>query len=386
MHVLWLNENAHALGGAERYVHDTARLLAARGHRSTLAYDVASRVDADWLRPFEGAYPLVDLTRQVRELRPDVIYAHRISEGRVVEELAALAARTPVLRFFHDHKLFCLREHKYTAIGRRTCTATVGAGCYACLGFAQRAEAFPGVRLVSVSALRRDQRRSAGLSGFVVGSRYMADHVAAHGFPQEKIHRIPLAVAPTPTREPGAVERDLVLFVGQLVRGKGLDVLLRATARGRHRLVVVGDGRQREELVALARGLGVEARVTFTGALPRGAIDDWLARARCLAMPSRAPETFGLAGLEATARGVPVVGSDVGGMGEWLAHEVNGLRVPAGDVDALALALGRIVEDDALARRLGHGAVARHRAAFLPERHVDQLEALLGRLHAARAA
>src|SRR5690349_10441151 len=105
MLVVWIHEIASRRGGAERYVADTASLLAARGVRSTLLYDVKSRVDPAIVRAFDGAYPLVDLPRQIAELAPDVIYAHGLGDERIAGELASMPA--PVLRFFHDHKLFC---------------------------------------------------------------------------------------------------------------------------------------------------------------------------------------------------------------------------------------------------------------------------------------
>jgi glycosyltransferase involved in cell wall biosynthesis len=382
MDVTWIHERADGQGGAERYIRETAAHLGARGVRSTLLYGVAARPERDFLAPFAGAYPIVDLRRQLQELAPDAIYVHQLATEDAAPVIAA--ARAPALRHFHDYDLFCLRRHKLTAVSHASCTRTVGLGCYACLGFVRRGPGPAPLRLVSVASLRRAQRRTQALEGFVVGSRFMGEHVAAHGFDAGRIHVLPLYAEPPAAAPEPARERDLVLYVGQLVRGKGVDVLLRAVSRTRAavRLAVVGDGPQGGELRALAAGLGIAARVTFVGRVAPDAVAAFYRRARCLALPSRWPEPFGLVGVEAMSHGLPVVASDVGGVREWLADGHTGIAVPWGDAGALARALDRLVADDALARTLGERGRARHRERFLPEHHVAPLHALLRRVAA----
>ncbi|MFO0755131.1 MAG: glycosyltransferase family 4 protein [Byssovorax sp.] len=361
------------MGGAERYVHETAALLRARGVRSTLLYQVESRVDPAYISPFEGAYPLVDLATQLAELRPDVVYAHRLAEGPLIDALAS--SSVPVLRFFHDHKLFCLREHKYTAVGHHTCRDPAGLRCYPCLGFVRRGSGKLPVELVSLGALLRDQRRNQGLSAFAVGSRYMRGQLVEHGFSPDRVRVLPLYVTPPSSVPAARRERDLVLFVGQLVRGKGVDLLLRAAAaaRSRPRLLLVGDGRQADEIRALTGELGLGSRVEMIGAVAPSALPELYARARCLAMPSRSPETFGLSGLEAMAHGLPVVAADVGGIGEWLREGEGGVFFPSGDVGALARAIDRMIEEPDLAEEIGRRGVEAHRRRFLPEHHLAAL-------------
>lgn len=400
MHIAWINESAFSLGGAERYVRETADHLRERGVRSTLLYDVKSRVDPTYLASFDGAFPLVDVARQLRELAPDAIYMHRIPDEGDASIIAS--SGVPTLRFFHDHKLFCLREHKYTAVGQTTCTDTVGLNCYTCLGFVQRSAEFPSVKLVSVASLARAQRANRAFTGYVVGSKYMGDHIEAHGFSRSKIHVVPLfasgrrAGATRGVSAEGAVsvterEPGLVLFVGQLIRGKGVDILLRAFAdalgRGTDlRLLIVGQGRQEGELRALSSELGLDARVTFTGKIAPTELSSYYERADFLVQPSRIPETFGLTGVEALAAGLPVIASDSGGVREWLEDGRNGIAVPSCDVPALSAAITRLATDRALRDRLAARAPETHRERFLPEHHVNRLYALFERVTASKEA
>src|SRR5512137_20932 len=104
MHVVWLNDRANLEGGAERYVFETAQLLRSRGHRSSLLYDPEFSSNPTVLSAFDAAFPAVDVPAQIRALGGDVVYAHQIGRERVERALGVSPA--PVVRFFHDHRLF----------------------------------------------------------------------------------------------------------------------------------------------------------------------------------------------------------------------------------------------------------------------------------------
>ena len=282
LQVAWINALASPVGGAERYIAATADRLRGEGVRSVLLYEASSPVWPEMTAAFDGAFPIVDLPRQLAALGPDVIYAHQLGDPRLVPALAATGL--PVLRFFHDHALFCLREGKYTTLRGEPCTRTVGAGCYPCLGFVRRSDAWPGLRLRTVAGLRGEERENMALTGWVVGSTYMAEHVAAHGFERSRIHVLPLWVAePSPAADV-AREPDLLLSVGQLIRGKGHDVLLEAMARLTvpARLAIAGTGRLAAALEEQATALGLGARVTFLGRLGAHELASYYRRATCV--------------------------------------------------------------------------------------------------------
>ena len=381
MHVLWVNDHAAFQGGAERYVHGTAALLAARSVHSSLLYDVDTPVDPAFARAFgRGAFPMVDLPRQVASLRPDIIYVHRLGDRGRLGQLRDCGV--PIVRFFHDHQLFCLREHKYTGFGHETCTRSVGLHCYACPGFLHR-RPDRSLHVRTLRDLRSEQADNRRLDAFVVGSSYMADQVADHGFARERITVLPLFTESRPAQPTStARERDLLLFVGQVVRGKGLDVLLRALAATRHaaRLAVAGSGAQLDEARALASTLGLGARVAFLGSLDPSQLEVLYARAVALVVPSRSPETFGLVGLEAMQRGVPVIASRVGGMGEWLREGETGLGFPSGDATALANAIDWVLDHPDAAASMGGVGRARVESLFHPDRHLDGLVGLFGEI------
>lgn len=178
----------------------------------------------------------------------------------------------------------------------------------------------------------------------------------------------------------GAFRRDagidpaatVVGYSGQLIPRKGLDVLIRAAARllpSRPHLLFVALGRipagstvdYRAQYEALTRELGVADRVRFLGFRPdvRAAVLDF----DILALPAR-QDPFPRSIIEAMALGTPIVASRAGGIPEMIDHETHGLLVPPGDVDALASAIGALVDDPARRRELATAALARVRQHF----------------------
>lgn len=164
-----------------------------------------------------------------------------------------------------------------------------------------------------------------------------------------------------------------VLFVGRLVERKGVDVLLDAAARlaPRHdlRLVIVGDGPERERLETHAANRGLGGKVQFRGRISPAELERAYASAQVCVLPAvvdRRGDTEGLGVvlLEAMSCGVPVIGSDIGGITDIIAEGVTGLLVAPGDPGALAAAIERLVRDPELARRLGESGYRRVQEEF----------------------
>jgi len=183
-----------------------------------------------------------------------------------------------------------------------------------------------------------------------------------------------------------------VTCVARLVEKKGIDLLVDAVAllarRGRSvPVLIVGDGPERDALAARAAALGVAELVTFTGAVDSDGVAAAYARASMVVLPCRVSADGDRDGLptvltEALARALPVISTDVVGIPELVQHERTGLLVPPEDGPALARAIERLLDDDALGRRLGSAGRALVADAYSPE---AATHALLGAFAAGRA-
>jgi glycosyltransferase involved in cell wall biosynthesis len=178
----------------------------------------------------------------------------------------------------------------------------------------------------------------------------------------------------------------VVLFVGRLDTQKRVDVLIRAFAKvlakvPEARLACAGSGPRLEEYRALARELGVADKVAFLGA--RSDVPALHRAASAFALPSAA-EGLPNALLEALACGTPSVATAIPGTTDVVSHEKEALLVPLDDADALADALARVLEDEALARSLARAGRERIMAEFDMERVTDQYLALFQELARAK--
>lgn len=134
------------------------------------------------------------------------------------------------------------------------------------------------------------------------------------------------------------------VFVGELLKLKGVDVFLEALAAHQTifpgRAIIVGSGPEEKHLKRLARKLGLTSRVVFSGPQPARTA---FVRARCVVVPSRA-ESLPYIVLEAAAAQMPIIATNVGGIPEIIGDVAMPL-IPPGDVDALASQLRSFLAD-----------------------------------------
>lgn len=188
--------------------------------------------------------------------------------------------------------------------------------------------------------------------------------------------RDPLGTGP---RVPPDRVHPTFVYVGRLVKEKGLVLLLRAAKRladegHRFRLSFIGEGPEREPLEREASRLSLEGHVSFSGALEGRELEEALAGVGALVMPSTWEETAGLAAIEHMMRGGVVVAADIGGLGEVVGE--GGIRFAAGDESALAAALRKVLEDPGAGVELGRRARQRAVERFSRRRMVDDYAAL----------
>lgn len=171
-------------------------------------------------------------------------------------------------------------------------------------------------------------------------------------------------------------DSQVIGIIGRLSPVKGHRYLLLALAelistKPKIHCLIVGDGDLRAKLIKLAKTLNIVDHISFLEATPKTQLP--LAVMGCFVLPSL-QEGLGLAILEAMAMGLPVVASDVGGIYTLIKDGQNGFLVPPADPSALAKAIGKLLDDEGLAKRMGQAGQRMVQRKFSLDKMVRQIE------------
>jgi len=322
MKILVYIEKSDIRGGIEIFAERHVAELKAAGHDVTISTTLNS--------------PTPPLTHSPTLNSYDEVVVHKCSD---VKTLAAFPPEKTVY-YVHDHEPICPRTYAYTPFGKNC--ARPG-GFFPCIFCAPACRAWKAA-LRRVFLQGRRKRIMARFKKIVVISEFMKSRLVANGIHPENVEVKPPTInisnsnshsnsKLTHSHSNSRLQLDL-LYVGQLIRGKGVQLLLQAMARLKtpRTLDIVGTGNMEPKLKALAEELGLGGRVRFNGFQPNP--QEWMARAACVVVPSFWQEPYGLVAAEAVALGRKVVAFAIGGLPE--ACQGKATLVPPGDVKALA--------------------------------------------------
>ena len=398
MRVALVSEHAHPfatldVGGQHVHVAELATALARRGHEvhvytrrdtastpaetpgppgvTVLAVPAgpAEELPKDRVLPYLRQFgDWLAASWRGRGWRPDVVHGHFWMGG-----LACLVAtseiRVPVVQTFH-------------ALGSEELRHQCGA------------DTSPAQRIGLERMLGRVVER------VIAQSRHEVGELVRLGVPRTSIRVVPSGVdtelfrpadaaagggAPVPARTRAG---GRILSVGRLVPRKGFDDLVRALPLvPEAELVIAGgpaperldDDPQAGALRILAAELGVLDQVRLLGAVPRSELPNWYRSATVVACTPWY-EPFGLTPLEAMACGVPVVAYAVGGLTETIVDKVTGVLVSPGQIHALAVALRRLLADEALRLSYASAGGDRARSRYPWERTAAEVERVYAEL------
>ena len=399
--IVVINDLSHAMGGASALAVASARRLAERGYR--VAMLVGDRPDPalaaagiavtglGQARLLGRASALLDglwnraAARMVRgwiaanDTPGTVYHLHGWSQILSPSVFAALApVRERLVISAHDFFLACPN-------GAFTNFAT-GAPCphtalsRACLAEAcdRRGQAHKAWRAARHAVQRRVFQPQSSPPVLAIHAA-MRPLLARAGIPAEAIHPLPNPVTPFSTTRIVAERNGDVLFVGRIEATKGADLALAAARRAAMPIMLVGDGADRARLAA------EYPEAHFAGRLAPAAIGALAASARVLVMPSRYPEPYGLAAMEAALAGLPVILPPSALLAPDLVAAGAAIAVDPRDAEAFAAALTALAADDGRVEAMSRAAFAATRhLALSPEEWIDALlahySARLGRV------
>jgi glycosyltransferase involved in cell wall biosynthesis len=301
----------------------------------------------------------------------------------VIETL--LESGVPLVRMVHDHDIYCMRSYKYDYFTRKICTRSVGPHCvFPCLASVARDRdgGFP-LKWVSYSDKKREVALNRRFNRMNVVTTYMRDELLKNGFDPGRIEiHAPVPRMGDPNLRSSFSDRNLILYAGQIIRGKGVDVLLESLAllKSNFECVILGDGNHRAHCEALSRKLGLEARVTFKGFVPQEELKAYYRECSVVALSSLWPEPIATIGLEVMRYALPVVAFDAGGIRDWLLDGHNGYLVPWMDRQKYASRLDQLLADKPLARQLGENGLRLVSERYDFDQYIVDLETMFERV------
>jgi glycosyltransferase involved in cell wall biosynthesis len=332
-------------GGEERMVETQRDVLTRRGHEVVVS---------------DGR----DAAARIAETRPDLVHVHNQFPSLSPSVYAAAhAAQVPVVQHLHNTRAVCIQPF----------LVRDGAACTDCVG----GSPLPGVMhrcyrsslaastAATVMQVRHRRAWSRHVTRFVAVSDAVAQTLRA-AFPADRISVCHNGVDVDVVSSAPTTGDGYALYVGRLSYEKGVDLLVDAARTIDTRIVIAGDGPERDALEQRA-GPNVE----FVGYLERPELLAAVAPARVLVAPSRGQEPFGLGVIEAAAAGVPAIVTRVGGLPEIVRDGETGLVIAPFDADAIVAALRNPNVD-----RMGAAARRDYEARFTADAFADRLLAI----------
>jgi glycosyltransferase involved in cell wall biosynthesis len=374
MHVVIVSDYAEVNGGASRVSIVSARALAERGVRVTYfcgTGSVAGELDHPmitvrhlglldvWNSPgrLQAAASSIwnDPARRalqslLKEAGPEtIVHIHQWSRCLSPSIFAALGAHHWAVSL-HDYFFVCPTGLLYVAPRQQTCSLRpMSAACILC-NCGTRSRVHKAVRVARHGAMNAALSRPERSGIFIHVSDFAARAARAH-LPPGSSH----FVVPNPCGTAGGEAVDVrrnktFVYVGRLQREKGVLDFARASREAGVPALFLGDGPEAQRI----RMLNPSAEIRPWGT--DGAVEAALKEARCIVLPSRWSETFGLTVLEAQAHGVPAIVARNSGAAEAVERARGGLVVEGGNVDQLADAVRTVAHDDDLASDCGRRA------------------------------
>lgn len=328
-----------------RYASEEKETLAYRGdmHKQVFGSPFRALLFIKFLRRWRKATKLL-----IKEISPDIVHAHWLFPGGYVTEKVLKKGERLYLSM-HGTDVFLVQKRKLSR------------------GFAKR-------------VLRRSEK-----AHFVSTALQEIITETCSRQPKNNDLLLPMVFGLDDFINRSAKEKTGgFLFVGRLLEVKGVDVLIRSfselctSSDSPWTLDIVGDGRERGRLESLVKELKLTELVTFHGSLNPNEVKEKYHNSRAFILPSITTDSgekegLGVVLLEAMSAGIPVIGTDCGGIPEIIHHEKTGLLVPQNDVSSLSIALKRLQEDSVLRDNLVDGANQLIQSRYRGEAMIDSL-------------
>ena len=395
MRILLVNDHIYCGGGGDVILQAERMYLEACGYEvflygwgnalsktdQIIEYPESNHLSSRHLIKFFGSRKLrLHFRETLKALSPDIVHIHLVSKYplAVYPELKGYK----VIQTLHGPNLFCATSWGCLRNNSGPCEMGIGWKC-----FSRGCVSFPEMLAYAQLARRIKPHLKRNIAYWHCPSRNIYNTASALGY--EKLAFIPLGV-----ETPEGVERNLyienkdqiILFVGAVAKVKGVDVLYEAfknvlTEFPGAKLLIAGDGELVPTLKQKIIEDGCSDSVRLLGKIPHNKVNELYKQASVFAMPSIWQEQFGLVGPEALSMGIPVIGSNIGGIPEWLHHNEWGYLVTPRDKVELTQRICQLLSNRDLAEEMGKRGRIFVKKEYSLEKYLFEIKRLIDSLY-----
>jgi glycosyltransferase involved in cell wall biosynthesis len=382
MKITQISSECSSNGGVGTYVCNLLSSLQSAGHEVSIIHNdrnadyVLQQTQQFYLKDFdtyksENEESTTQVLEILKSINPDVVHIQRCNNFYLESEIRK---QFHTIKSLHDYD-FCPSGNKFHHILQKECTHSTSVLCVPRMIYKRcHLTKRPNViwkqyeRAVDANTNNRQYKK------LIVASEYVKKQALASGYSESQITVVPYYTK-LPALNSSLPEQNTVLFVGRIVREKGLRKLLKAfkQLRSSAQLMIVGDGGDLPEIKHLSRRHGLGNKVTFTGWMNSDQKDELYRNSSVLVIPSVWPEPFGIVGVEAMSYAKPVVAFRIGGISEWLEDGKTGYLINPYDVTEMAKRIDSLLQQKELAREMGKMGRVKVERQFIEVQHVERL-------------
>ncbi len=345
MRILLANKFYYARGGDCIYTMSLEKLLKTYGHEVAIfSMQYPDNVASEWskywpsemtktkalTRPFGDSETRKKFTRMLDDFHPDVVHLNNI-HTQLSPMIAEIAHRKgiKVVWTLHDYKLICPR-YDCLQNGKKICEE-----CFTNKKAILRHSCLKNSKIASIvgylEARKWNKKRLLKcVDAFICPTKFMAEIMVKNGFDSDSIYALHHFMNLDLSNEQSEPRQDYYCFLGRLSHEKGIATLIEAANQLPHKLIIIGNGPQKDGLEAKSK-----SNVEFVGFKQWPEIKKYLSHSKFMVTPSEWYEVFGLVNMEALCLGTPILGARIGGIPELINENVNGMTFESGNVEDL---------------------------------------------------
>lgn len=364
MKILEINEKYSKSGGQGQYFFELIEALEERGHevyscgfadkeeqtRNKLVLKDTKIFFIRQLKRFTFDFSTYfKLRHWIKKINPKVIHLHGINKSTLSILIASRGYKT--VMSVQNYSLVCPTIWCVHQDDLKVCEGGIGWKCV-------KHKCIPPITFLIFyfHFLVRNYLLKKSVK-LLPSSKTLQTYLIKHGFKNVKYH--PNFIEIEKIKDSLERIRDIdLLYIGRFDGEKGIKSLIRAMRcivndSPKTKLYIVGDGPNRDKLEDLTEDLDLKNSIVFTGSVPFSRLKEYYGRAKVFVIPSLYMDNSPLVVFYAMVNGVPIVGSDRGGIPEYCIHNKTGLIFKATNVDDLYHKIMLLLNDPNLRKKLG---------------------------------